>query len=629
MGRLLQLSTRQEKIIRGKSSDIVNCCRYPNEMSAPPRELLSFSVYEDEDCRAGITGSFPSLTTGGPGAGQTGLTTHMPPPAPRPLPSPFTVRVPSGCSSSSSASAASPVAGLGTGQARLMTTRPPRPFTVRVPSTPSSSSSSSSARSGVGPTGHAGLHMAPRFTLRGPAVTPRARRCAAGGRPFMFRVASTSSSSTSHPSGGWSAGVAAGQPGSATSGAHHCAADDGGSPVTVATSSSTGSFYSCLSGNAPPLLGSGEPGTGPAQEQKPTPVTTPRLGRCRRPCRARERHGSPDGPGGANNNGAEKQPPRRWHAQIDTPITTTWTQKASNLNHVDGLEENAPLGGPEGPSDGAHQREQLHTPTETPESRRFVDVLVEDWMRRSIEQDGVAPVVQEGAVDGAARQQPQPRPEQGQEQLPTPADTPASRGFKDVSADAWGGRSPPGHDDVVISDRAEDSSMTGTLSDLEGLSLAADDDDDDGNDKLQAARKPLPCMMTRRVTRPRDALGQFARSPASHAAGIPRRRRDSRVQKGGPGGQARPRRGRRRTEAELTMYHAIRWSGMGGVVPNVSVVTREPLVRMPLPCTFGGGPGRKSRAEEEEDFAVGLSREVVREVERSWAERARKMQPGV
>jgi hypothetical protein len=188
-----------------------------------------------------------------------------------------------------------------------------------------------------------------------------------------------------------------------------------------------------------------------------------------------------------------------------------------------------------------------------------------------------------------------------------------------------GGRNTSGHDDVAISDPAEDSSMTETLSDLQGLSLAADDDDDDddGNDKLRAAQKPLPCLMTRRVTRPRDALGRFARSPASHAAGIPRRRRDSRVQKGG-----RSRR-RRRTEAELTMYHAIRWSGMGGVVPNVSVVTREPLVRLPLPCTFGGGPGRKSGAEEEEDFAVGLSREVVREVERRWAERPRKMQPGV
>lgn len=162
--------------------------------------------------------------------------------------------------------------------------------------------------------------------------------------------------------------------------------------------------------------------------------------------------------------------------------------------------------------------------------------------------------------------------------------------------------------------------MTETLSDLEGLSLAADDDDGgNDNDKLQAARKPLPCLITRRGTRPRDALGRFARSPGSHAAG-----RDSRVQKG--------KRRRRRTEAELTMYHAIRWSGMGGVVPNVSVVTREPLVRVPLPCTFGEGPGRKSGAEEEEevvDFAVGLSREVVREVERRWAERAGKMQPGV
>ncbi|ROW08858.1 hypothetical protein VMCG_02828 [Cytospora schulzeri] len=129
----------------------------------------------------------------------------------------------------------------------------------------------------------------------------------------------------------------------------------------------------------------------------------------------------------------------------------------------------------------------------------------------------------------------------------------------------------------------------------------------------------------RQVSRPRDAAGRFV--------SIPGQQRSFRVQKNGGGGgggssSRRVRRRRRRTEVELTMYHAIRWSGMGSVVPNVSVVNREPLVRMPLPCTFGEGPGGKPDEEEEEDFAVGLSRELVREIEKMWAGRMKKVGNG-
>ncbi|ROW08864.1 hypothetical protein VMCG_02826 [Cytospora schulzeri] len=368
-------------------------------MSKSSRKL-SFSIYEDdEDCRAGNTGSSPSLNAAaGPGAGQTGLlTTQMPPPPLPPPPhsqtSPFMVRVPSGSSSSSlsspspSSSAASCTAAGLAGQTRLSTHLDPpctRPFTVRVPSTSCTSSSSSSAYSGVGPTtGHVGLlHMAPRSTPTGPAGTRVARfggEEEGGGRAVGFRVPSTGSSSSSgylqtgsSSTGRSSISCAAGvarQPGSTSSIAHR---SSGTNPVTTTSSaissttgsSSTDSVYPQIYGIPLfPIGGYTDPHDARGSEYPPL-----------------------DKPEVINDDdGMEEQ-----QQQTSTPLllANDWERNASGSNTLapDGVgEETVPLpdDGLESPDDGTHQQqEQLDTPVETPEARSFVDVYVEDWMRR-------------------------------------------------------------------------------------------------------------------------------------------------------------------------------------------------------------------------------------------------------
>lgn len=363
------------------------------------------------------------------------------------------------------------------------------------------------------------------------------------------------------------------------------------------------------------------------QQQNPILERTTRLGRYRKPHEARK-NGSPDELDGIKD-WAEKQAPRRFQPRLRTPRRDNRARKIlrRNVFTFGKLERSGPLDGIEGPGGGAHEQKQLHTPTETPEHQRFVDALVKDWMRTSVEQDDVASTMHADGMDGDATQQLTPiptklPPEQDPEQLLTPADTPEPRGFRDVSAGALACTLPPG-DDVATAATSEQAGhgMAECLGRLEGLKLVGDDDDDDDDgDALKAAQRLPPTPASGSPgSRPRGPLG---RRRAGAATGTPRRG-CPRVQKSGRG-----RRRRRRTEAELTMHHAIRWSGMGGVVPNVSVVTRGPLVQMPLPCTFGEGPSRKAEGEGEEDFAVGLSRGVVREVQKRRAERVRRMGRG-
>lgn len=259
------------------------------------------------------------------------------------------------------------------------------------------------------------------------------------------------------------------------------------------------------------------------------------------------------------------------------------------------------------------QKRELLSPAETPESRRHVEVLVHDWMWRSMEQDdGGDCMVREGddevvcaaAATAAAvqqqqrqqiltpaRSQPQSpsQPEQviWEQQPPTPADTPESRRPGDEAA-------------------AAASTQMGDCTSVMSLGGSTD-------------RPDTPRAATPRV---------HVRVPARRLCGTPRVQKRTATGRGKnrvDGGRGRGR--RRRTEAELTMYHAIRWLGLSGVVPNVSVVTGEPLVRMPLPCTFGGGGNGNGNGEEarggggDGDFAVGLSRAVVRNIERRRAER--------
>ncbi|KAI3398641.1 hypothetical protein diail_8826 [Diaporthe ilicicola] len=83
---------------------------------------------------------------------------------------------------------------------------------------------------------------------------------------------------------------------------------------------------------------------------------------------------------------------------------------------------------------------------------------------------------------------------------------------------------------------------------------------------------------------------------------------------------------RRRTQVELQMHHAIAWLGYGEVVPNVSVVTSEPLVLGPV---HTHGTRRTGASKEEDDdndkIAVRTSRALMTEVNK----RAAKKQKGL
>ncbi|KUI71612.1 hypothetical protein VM1G_06673 [Cytospora mali] len=545
-----------------------------------PSRKLSFSIYEDVDCR--IPGSLPRLDAG---AGQMGLSTHIPPPPP------FTTRVPS--TAASSASSAAGVVGR-TGS----TTDLSPPFTVRVPSSGSSTTSSSVVRRSR-PSG---------------LTTPVDPHHCASGSALVFRVPSTVSSSTGPSStcssstsflstgSSWASFSSAGSFARLADrsrlmtpvGTRHYATDN--SPFRTRRPSAgpfnlrRGSDRS-LSGSGLPFSSSSSSSTGSFYyKRKDVDVSV------------------------------KKRVPRRRQPQIRMSLTDSRGWKAStpttSLTYDETVEIGS-LGGPEQPYYGAPQEQQQHTPADTPESQKCVGSFVEDWIRKSIEHGGIAAVRQEDVSDHTDLQQ--------QEQLPTPADTPASQGVIDVPARAPGADEflqQEDRDRITISEQAGDGT-TGTLGDLERLSLADNEVEEeqrgvrDGH--LPSTRQPPSILAPRRGPQPRDALGRFASYSASDGVKMPRQR-GSRVRKSA--------RSRRRNEIELTMYHAICWSGMGDIVPNISVATGEPLVRMPLPCTFGEGPGGKPVGEEE-DFAVGVSRGLVGEIEKGWARRARRKEAGI
>ncbi|KAL1866322.1 hypothetical protein Daus18300_006784 [Diaporthe australafricana] len=76
---------------------------------------------------------------------------------------------------------------------------------------------------------------------------------------------------------------------------------------------------------------------------------------------------------------------------------------------------------------------------------------------------------------------------------------------------------------------------------------------------------------------------------------------------------------RRRNQTELLMHHAIAWLGYGEVVPNVSVVTGEPLVPGPVP-THGTRRTGGNQGGDVDDLAVSMSRALTIEVNRRAAE---------
>ncbi|KAJ0117684.1 hypothetical protein J7T55_001883 [Diaporthe amygdali] len=78
---------------------------------------------------------------------------------------------------------------------------------------------------------------------------------------------------------------------------------------------------------------------------------------------------------------------------------------------------------------------------------------------------------------------------------------------------------------------------------------------------------------------------------------------------------------RRRTQTELLMHHGIAWLGYGTVIPNVSVVTGEPLVYGPVPThgtrRTGGGQqegGEEYGDDEDSALAARASRALTIEV---------------
>lgn len=83
---------------------------------------------------------------------------------------------------------------------------------------------------------------------------------------------------------------------------------------------------------------------------------------------------------------------------------------------------------------------------------------------------------------------------------------------------------------------------------------------------------------------------------------------------------------RRRTQAELLMFHALAWLGYGEVVPNVSVVTGQPLVDGEIPThgtqELGGGDDHG----DVDDLVERVSRSLTIATNRTAAEeeRARK-----
>lgn len=490
--------------------------------------------------------------------------------------------------------------------------------TFKVPSSTGSSSSGSSptGSSVVGP--HSPTDVGP-FTIKAPSEGSSSdtysSTWSSAVRVATFKVPSASSSSTGTSSSGSFTE-------SSSIGPLLCSSSSSAYPSTSSSSTgsslnglpSTGTFYSCISDN-PQLLGNriltAKPSHLPSPHNTtnnyPSTDTVPSF------------FPSSSWPTAPFDPSLSGHPPlvssgdqSTWSfscASPHRPITRGYPEKSDFVGRL------ASFG------HGARQQKQLRTPPQAPGPRRFVDLFVDDWMRKSCEKrvSDVASMVREDEIDGTSQRQWRLVRQKGRYQPHTPTYTPSSRGSRQVPARAEAGDGDNDKDN-------NNNNTIGSLNDLKGLSLEDDDDADDEYDGHRPTPSHPAFRGSRSELRPRDSLGRFVRCPSGEVAAVPRRH-NAGVPKNKKGG----RRGkRRRTEVELTMYHAIRWLGLGGVVPNLSVVTMGPLVRMPLPCTFGDGPSRKPKEEEEEeDFMVGAAKALVRAGERRWAERVRRMGKGV
>lgn len=86
---------------------------------------------------------------------------------------------------------------------------------------------------------------------------------------------------------------------------------------------------------------------------------------------------------------------------------------------------------------------------------------------------------------------------------------------------------------------------------------------------------------------------------------------------------------RRRTQAELLMFHALAWLGYGEVVPNVSVVTGEPLVDGAIPTHGTWELGGEYYGDDDVDrLADRVSSALTINVNRNAAEQQRLKRGG-
>ncbi|KAG6353959.1 hypothetical protein INS49_005217 [Diaporthe citri] len=82
---------------------------------------------------------------------------------------------------------------------------------------------------------------------------------------------------------------------------------------------------------------------------------------------------------------------------------------------------------------------------------------------------------------------------------------------------------------------------------------------------------------------------------------------------------------RRRTQAEMLMHHALAWLGYGEDVPNVSVVTGEPLVYGEIPTHGTWKVGGEYGDDEVDELAARVSSALTIGVNRN----AREQQQGL
>lgn len=85
---------------------------------------------------------------------------------------------------------------------------------------------------------------------------------------------------------------------------------------------------------------------------------------------------------------------------------------------------------------------------------------------------------------------------------------------------------------------------------------------------------------------------------------------------------------RRRTQVELCMFHALAWLGYGEAVPNVSVVTGQPLVDGEIPTHGTWELGGEENHGDVDDLAVRVSRSLTIATNRNAAEEQRALKRG-